>query len=214
MNTKNRMTMPLAADAMQELKKAVAEYQLIVVPTDTVYGIGVKPTDPDAITKLLAAKGRDRQMPPPVVGASLTDLQAFCAPVKYDLEALAETFWPGALTLILPTAEGFTLDLSTNNRTIAIRVPGHEGLLSVLQQTGPLALTSANLTGKPPATTCAQAIEYFGSKVSFYLEDDTEGSGTASTILDLTQDTPTILRAGGVGASELSDCLGTQVAGR
>lgn len=201
-------SLPLSAPDMGEVSNLVQAYHLLVVPTDTVYGIGVRPDRSDAISRLLAVKGRGRQMPPPIVGASWRQLSRFVAPTSFNVEQLSQRFWPGALTLILPTAKDFTWDLGDRVGTVAVRVPGFDPLLDLLAEVGPLALTSANLTGQPPARSCDEARAYFGDVVGAYLDGGASRIGVASTILDLSGDCPRIIRQGSVSSEELSAVVG------
>lgn len=138
---------------------------LVILPTDTVYGIGCHAADAAAVERLLAAKGRGRQMPPPVLVADPADLIGLVAQVPEAARALMEAFWPGALTLILEADETLTWDLGETGGTIAVRMPDHELALDLLRRSGPLAVTSANPTGAPPATDAASARAAFPGRV-------------------------------------------------
>lgn len=138
---------------------------LVILPTDTVYGIGCNAADAGAVERLLAAKGRGRQMPPPVLVADPADLTGVVAQVPEAAHALMEAFWPGALTLILEADETLTWDLGETGGTLAVRMPAHELTLSLLRRSGPLAVTSANPTGAPPATDAASARAAFPGRV-------------------------------------------------
>ena len=138
---------------------------LVILPTDTVYGIGCNAADAGAVERLLAAKGRGRQMPPPVLVADPADLTGLVAQVPEAARALMEAFWPGALTLILEADETLTWDLGETGGTLAVRMPAHELALNLLRRSGPLAVTSANPTGAPPATDAASARAAFPGRV-------------------------------------------------
>lgn len=138
---------------------------LVILPTDTVYGIGCNAADAAAVERLLAAKGRGRQMPPPVLVADPDDLIGLVAQVPEAARALMEAFWPGALTLILEADETLTWDLGETGGTLAVRMPAHELTLNLLRRSGPLAVTSANPTGAPPATDAASARAAFPGRV-------------------------------------------------
>ena len=138
---------------------------LVILPTDTVYGIGCNAADAGAVERLLAAKGRGRQMPPPVLVADPADLTGIVAQVPEAARALMEAFWPGALTLILEADETLTWDLGETGGTLAVRMPAHELALNLLRRSGPLAVTSANPTGAPPATDAASARAAFPGRV-------------------------------------------------
>ncbi|MFT0762775.1 L-threonylcarbamoyladenylate synthase [Actinomyces sp. F1_1611] len=189
--------------------------QLIVLPTDTVYGIGANPFDQEAVTRLLAAKGRGETMPPPVLFARADEALAVADWSRVGERAaraaarLAQRYWPGALTLIVPTSAEFGWDLSLRGHTVAVRVPDQDQTRELLAETGPLAVTSANLTGEPPALTIEQARAYFGEKVSVYLDGGPARIGEASTIIDCSQWPPQLVRAGALDWEEIARDLGS-----
>ena len=157
---------------------------LVILPTDTVYGIGCNAADAGAVERLLAAKGRGRQMPPPVLVADPADLTGIVAQVPEAARALMEAFWPGALTLILEADETLTWDLGETGGTLAVRMPAHELALNLLRRSGPLAVTSANLTGAPPATDAASARAAFPGRVRD-LEELAPGSAGSARCEDI-----------------------------
>ena len=154
---------------------------LVILPTDTVYGIGCNAADAGAVERLLAAKGRGRQMPPPVLVADPADLTGIVAQVPEAARALMEAFWPGALTLILEADETLTWDLGETGGTLAVRMPAHELALNLLRRSGPLAVTSANPTGAPPATDAASARGAFPGRV-WGTEELAQDAGAAGTV--------------------------------
>ena len=157
---------------------------LVILPTDTVYGIGCNAADAGAVERLLAAKGRGRQMPPPVLVADPADLTGIVAQVPEAARALMEAFWPGALTLILEADETLTWDLGETGGTLAVRMPAHELALNLLRRSGPLAVTSANPTGAPPATDAASARAAFSGRVRD-LEELAPGSAGSARCEDI-----------------------------
>jgi len=171
---------------MRLAKIALARAELVVLPTDTVYGIGCDAFSPAGVKALLAAKGRGRQSPPPVLIPNLKTLAALAEFVPAAATKLAEAFWPGALTIILRSQPSLSWDLGDTQGTVAVRMPDHKIALALLEETGPLAVSSANLTGQPAATTAAEASDYFGDNVQVYLDSGASPKGEASTILDLT----------------------------
>jgi tRNA threonylcarbamoyl adenosine modification protein (Sua5/YciO/YrdC/YwlC family) len=171
---------------MRRARAALGRGDLAVFPTDTVYGIAADAFSPKAVAALLAAKGRGPQSPPPVLIANLTTLDALAESVPVVARKLAETFWPGALTMIFKSQASLTWDLGETRGTVALRMPDHKIALALLAETGPLAVSSANLTGKPAATTCQQAADYLGTSVAVYLDGGNSPKGEASTILDMT----------------------------
>jgi len=171
---------------MRLAKIAVARAELVVLPTDTVYGLGCDAFSPAGVRALLAAKGRGRQSPPPVLIPNLNTLAALAEYVPAAAIKLAEAFWPGALTIILRSQPSLSWDLGDTNGTVAVRMPDHKIALALLEETGPLAVSSANLTGEPAATTARAAHDYLGDKVQVYLDGGQSPKGESSTILDLT----------------------------
>lgn len=175
-------------------RMAIARGELVVIPTDTVYGLAADAFSPAAVARLLAAKGRDRQSPPPVLIAELATLAALTDSVSPEVQALTEAFWPGGLTVIVRARPSLAWDLGETRGTVAVRIPADRVARALLQETGPLAVSSANLTGLPAATTAHAAREMLGDRVSVYLDGGTVGSGyaaigerpgdTSSTIVD------------------------------
>jgi L-threonylcarbamoyladenylate synthase len=172
---------------MRLAKLAIQRGDLVVVPTDTVYGLAANAFDANAVARLLAAKGRDRQSPPPVLIPSAQTMAGLAIDVPEVANRLAQAFWPGALTMILHAQPSLHWDLGETRGTVALRVPDHKIALALLEETGPLAVSSANLTGEPAATTGAKAADYLGESVEVYLDSGPSPKGEASTILDLTR---------------------------
>ncbi len=185
---------------MRLARAAIGRGELIVLPTDTVYGVAADAFQPAAVQRLLDAKGRTRQAPPPVLIPDVATLDALAAEVPDEVKALIGAFWPGGLTIILRAQPSLNWDLGDTNGTVAVRMPDHGLALELLSETGPLAVSSANLTGQPAATTAAEAERMLTSSVAVCLDggqvgsDRGEGlSGIASTIVDATG----LLRPGG-----------------
>lgn len=171
---------------MRLAKASLGRHELVVLPTDTVYGIGCDAFSAKGVAALLAAKGRGRQSPPPVLIPNIATMRALAESVPDAALALANTFWPGALTIILRSQPSLTWDLGETKGTVALRMPDHKIALALLEEVGPLAVSSANLTGEPAAVTCAQAEGYLGKSVKVYLDGGPSPKGEASTIVDLT----------------------------
>lgn len=187
--------------AFEELQRGAA----IVMPTDTVYGLAALPENPDAVQWVFELKRRPDHKSLPLLAA---DARALRAVVEIDAAAqmLAERFWPGPLTLVLPRAPGFDHDLGAGTTsTVAVRVPGHEVALGLLERTGPLAVTSANLSGEPAATTTDEARAAFGDAIPVYLEGGTCAGG-ASTVVSFEEGLE-ILRTGPVSEDEIRQTL-------
>lgn len=184
-------------------QQALQEGRLVVLPTDTVYGIAADAFDARAVQRLLDAKGRGRQMPPPVLIGAPTTLDALAADVQPWLRDVVEEFWPGPLTVICRQQPSLSWDLGETHGTVAVRVPDDRVARALLKQTGPLAVSSANTTGDPAAQTVADAQRMLGDSVEVYLDGGPVTSGVPSTILDATGATPRIVRSGGVSLEQL-----------
>jgi tRNA threonylcarbamoyl adenosine modification protein (Sua5/YciO/YrdC/YwlC family) len=173
-------------------RAAIGRGELVVIPTDTVYGIAADAFSPAAVQRLLDAKGRGRESPPPVLIPSVAALDALAESVPPEVRALVDTFWPGGLTVILPARSSLDWDLGDAHGTVALRMPASEVALALLAETGPLAVSSANLTGKPAARTSADAMADLGDSVAVYLNGGEVGTDNAgapdpsSTIVDAT----------------------------
>lgn len=184
---------------------------LVVLPTDTVYGIGADAFDSEAVSTLLFAKGRGPAMPVPVLVGSWSTVDGLVLSVPQRARDLIEAFWPGGLSLILHQAPSLNWNLGNTRGTVNLRMPLHPVALDLLRDVGPMAVSSANTTGHPPAANAEQAREQLGDRVSVYLDGGPAGEPVASTIVDLTQDVPAILREGAVSRAELSEVLGEDV---
>jgi tRNA threonylcarbamoyl adenosine modification protein (Sua5/YciO/YrdC/YwlC family) len=186
---------------------AIRAGECIVLPTDTVYGIAADAFDADAVQRLLHAKQRGRDMPPPVLVADTFVLRTLAREVGDELESLAEAFWPGALTVVVNAQPSLQIDLGERGETIAVRIPDHDFTRELLRATGPLAVSSANVSGEPAATTVKEAAAQLKKSVSVYLDGGPAGANVPSTIVDLTGDKPRILREGALSTEEISKHL-------
>ena len=212
-------TYPTATDeeretAIEAAARAVQQGGLVILPTDTVYGIGADAFDHAAVQALLDAKGRGREMPPPVLVSAVTTLEALASGVPEYVDSLIEEFWPGPLTLVCTQQPSLTWDLGETRGTVAVRMPDHEVALALLERTGPLAVSSANLTGRPAATDAADADAMLGDRVDVVLDGGTSPQAEASTILDVRGPTPRLLRLGALSVEALNavlEPLGTAV---
>lgn len=180
--------------AIRLAHSALGRGELVVIPTDTVYGVAADAFTPDAVQRLLDAKGRGRTSPPPVLVPGVATLAALVQVVPDDVNALVKEFWPGGLTIVLPAAPSLAWDLGETHGTVALRMPKDPVALELLSDVGPLAVSSANLTGQPAATTALGAHEMLGDSVALYLDGGEAGSGytmapgqdSSSTIIDAT----------------------------
>src|SRR6202046_1172314 len=186
------------SEGLAEAAAAVLKGELVVLPTDTVYGLGADAFRAAAVSILLAAKGRDRAMPPPVLVGSVRAASALVEDLGQYGQALIDEFWPGGLTLVCRASRTLNWDLGDTRGTVAVRMPLHAVALDLLKETGPLAVSSANRSGLPAATTAAAAEEHFADTVSVYLDAGPCATDVASTIVDITGDVPRLLRAGAV----------------
>lgn len=183
--------------------------QCVVLPTDTVYGIGTDAFSASGVDALLAAKGRGREMPPPVLISDVAAVDGLATSVPSYARRLMDAFWPGGLTLIFRSQPSLAWDLGDTNGTVALRIPDDEFALDLLAEVGPMAVSSANRTGQPTITTITEAGFAFGPAVEVYLDAGTREGGTPSTILDCTKADPVMLREGAISAEQLREVLGT-----
>jgi len=190
-------------DGLAAAVSAVQEGQLVVLPTDTVYGIGADAFNAAAVTALLAAKGRGRNMPPPVLVGSVAAAAALTESLGPFGQDLIDEFWPGPLTLVFHASATLQWDLGDTMGTVAVRMPLHPVALDLLRRTGPMAVSSANRHSLPAATTAAEAENQLGDAISVYLDGGACADNVPSTILDLTGTVPRMLRAGALSVDEL-----------
>ena len=197
---------------MRLARQAIAKGELVVIPTDTVYGVAADAFSPAAVQRLLEAKGRDRTAPPPVLIPGIPTLDALAEVVPDEVRALVKEFWPGGLTIILRARGTLDWDLGETRGTVALRMPSDKIALELLEETGPLAVSSANATGEPAATTIKKAEAMLGDAVAVYLDAGKAGQ-TASTIVDATAlESPEgklrIVRSGVIPDSEIIRIVG------
>jgi L-threonylcarbamoyladenylate synthase len=191
-----------------EAVSAVRRGELVVLPTDTVYGIGADAFTPAAVTALLEAKGRGRDMPSPVLVGSVRAAQALVEDFGTYGQDLVDEFWPGALTLVCRANSTLAWDLGDSKGTVAVRMPLHQLTLELLKETGPLAVSSANRSGAAPARTAADAEAQLGESVEVYLDDGASGEAEPSSIVDLTGAVPRLLRAGAISEDRIREVCG------
>ncbi len=210
---------------MRLARAAIGRGELAVIPTDTVYGVAADAFSPAAVQRLLDAKGRGRQSPPPVLVPGVPTLAALAERVPEEVEALVETFWPGGLTIVLPASPSLVWDLGETKGTVALRMPDNTIALELLSETGPLAVSSANKTGLPAARTAAEAEAMLGDSIAVYLDGGEAGGGyqrvegkdSSSTIVDATalasgSGPLRILRNGVLSLEQLREVVGDALA--
>jgi L-threonylcarbamoyladenylate synthase len=199
-------------DAIDAAARAVQAGQLVVLPTDTVYGIGADAFDATAVTDLLAAKGRGRDMPVPVLVGSWSTIDGLVTYVPAQTRSLIEAFWPGGLTLVVEHAPSLAWDLGDSRGTVAVRMPLHPVALELLERTGPMAVSSANRSGQAAARTAEEAQDQLAGSVQVYLDGGPARVGVVSTIVDVTTETPRVLREGAVTVEALRQVVPSVVA--
>lgn len=226
--------LPAPARALERAAAHVRAGGLLILPTDTVYGIGALASDAAGVSRLLAAKGRDRRMPPPVLVADPAQAFDVVARPPAAARALIAAFWPGALTLVLDARADLGWDLGESGGTVALRMPDHPLALELLRRTGPMAVTSANRTGLAPATDAEAALAAFPGRVApadaaaggrgagdgphgadiLLLDGGPTPGPVPSTIVSLTGGSPgpVVVREGAVSRAELAAVLGPSAA--
>lgn len=211
---------------MRLARAAIGRGELVVIPTDTVYGLAADAFDAKAVARLLEAKGRERTSPPPVLIPGIPTLDALASEVPSAVRLLVGEFWPGGLTVILHAQPSLQWDLGETRGTVALRMPANPVALELLAETGPLAVSSANLSGHPSATTAADAAEMLGDAVTVYLDGGVAGESyeavgeragdTSSTIVDATALTHEggrlrIVRAGVITRERIAAVVGEEL---
>ncbi|MDN5749375.1 MAG: threonylcarbamoyl-AMP synthase [Pseudonocardia sp.] len=191
--------------------RAVRAGRLVVLPTDTVYGLGCDAFSAASVRSLLAAKKRGPDMPVPVLVGSWSTIDGLVLGVPRSARRLIEAFWPGGLSLVLPHSPSLAWDLGSTKGTVMLRMPLHPVALELLRDVGPMAVSSANISGSPPPATASGAVEQLGDSVAVYLDGGDSGEPVASTVLDLTGDDPLVLREGAVTVDAVREVLGREV---
>jgi len=204
---------PVARRAgLEAAGRQVSSRDLVVLPTDTVYGIGADAFNSAAVQKLLATKGRGPDMPVPVLVGSWSTLDGLVTSPTPTMRRLIEAFWPGGLSLVVEHAPSLQWNLGDTQGTVMVRMPLHPVALDLLRAVGPMAVSSANRSGRAPAVTAAEAEEQLLDDVSVYLDGGPCQLGVASTVVDLTGDFPRVLRQGAVELDRIRDVVGEVVA--
>jgi tRNA threonylcarbamoyl adenosine modification protein (Sua5/YciO/YrdC/YwlC family) len=191
------------AEGLKAAAEAVGNGKLVVLPTDTVYGVGTDAFTPSAVAALLNAKGRGRDMPVPVLIGSTRTLDGIATGIPDVARDLVSAFWPGALTVVCKQQPSLRWDLGDARGTVAIRMPMDPVALELLRTTGPMAVSSANISGRPPANDALEARTQFGELVEVYLDAGPAASELPSSIVDVTSGTPRLLRPGAISLDEL-----------
>jgi tRNA threonylcarbamoyl adenosine modification protein (Sua5/YciO/YrdC/YwlC family) len=195
------------AEGLEAASAAIAEGRLVLMPTDTVYGVAADAFAPAAVTSLLAAKNRGRAMPVPVLIGEASTLAGLVMETPPVAVQLAEAFWPGGLTLVVEHAPSLAWDLGDAEGTVAVRLPDDDLARDLLRRTGPLAVSSANRSGRPAATTAQEAADQLGEHAAVVLDDGPRNSSAASTIVDCTGPVPRVLRVGVIPVDRLREIV-------
>ena len=201
------------AEGIKAAALALRSGELVVLPTDTLYGIAADAFYPSAVTALVTARGSDRQAPPAVLVGTVRAASALIEDLGPYGKDLINEFWPGGLTIVCRASRSLNWDLGDTRGTVAVRMPLHAVALDLLKETGPLAVSSASRTGSPAATTAAEAQEQLGDAVSVYLDGGPCTADTPSTIVDLTGSVPRLLRAGAVSVGRLREVAALSTGG-
>lgn len=199
------------ADGLRAAASAVRSGRLVVMPTDTVYGIGADAFDASAVRALLRAKQRGPDMPVGVLVGSWSTVDGLVLGLSRQARALIEAFWPGDLSIVVSHAPSLHWNLGSTRGTVMLRMPLHPVALELLRDVGPMAVSSANVSGRAPAATAAEAVDQLGSSVDVYLDGGASGDAVPSTIVDLTGGEPTLLREGAVSAADVAEALGVEI---
>src|SRR6266540_1645529 len=185
---------------------------LVVLPTDTVYGLGCDPFNASAVSALFIAKGRGRNLPLPVLVHNWRQAIGLVEEVTEQAKLLIAEFWPGPLTIVLRESPGIGWDLGYSRGTVAVRMPKHEFALALIERTGPLAVTSANRSGVPTPSNVVEIVEQLGGHVDVFFDNGPSSGGAASTIVDLSGEQARVLREGAIPASEIERVIGERLA--
>ncbi|MDE9365935.1 L-threonylcarbamoyladenylate synthase [Luteipulveratus sp. YIM 133132] len=195
-------------DGLAAARQALGDGRLVVLPTDTVYGLAADAFNPTGVTAIFTAKGRGRDMPPPVLVPNHRTVDGLAMAMPAYVKRLMKEFWPGGLTLVVRAQQSLSWDLGDTNGTVGLRMPDDELTLALLAETGPLAVSSANRTGQPAATTATDAGFQLGPYAEVYLDDGPRETVQPSTIVDCTKPDPVVLREGAVSVEQLREVLG------
>lgn len=199
------------ADGLAAAANAIRAGQLVVIPTDTVYGVSADAFSATAVQTLLQAKARGSDTPVGVLVGSWSTIDGLVLSVPHQARLLVEAFWPGDLSIVLPHAPSLAWDLGQTRGTVMLRMPLHPVAIELLRDVGPLAVSSANRSGRPAPADVDDAREQLGDSVNVYLDGGPCGEPVPSTIIDLTGEEPVVLREGAVSIEAVSDALGVEV---
>lgn len=199
-------------DALAQAVRLLRSGQVVAFPTDTVYGIGVDAFNSRAIEQMFVVKNRSREKAIPILLASVRSLSLVARAISADARLLAEKFWPGALTLVVPAAARVPKILIAGGDSVAVRVPNHPATRALIDALrAPLAATSANISKQPDPATAQQVLNYLGERIPLILDGGPTPGNIPSTVLDVTTDPPTVRRVGALSVEVIEQALGRQV---
>jgi L-threonylcarbamoyladenylate synthase len=205
---KTRVALADEPETIRRARRLLRSGEVVAFPTDTVYGVGAHAFQPEAVAALYGVKNRPTSKAIPILVAQIEDMTRVARQVPAVAWELAERFWPGGLTLVLPRAEKVSPIVTAGGDTVAIRCPDHPIPLALMNSVGaPLAATSANLSGQPSPTTARQVVEQLAGRVPLIIDGGECPGGVPSAVVDLSASPPRLLRAGAISAGELCDLL-------
>lgn len=195
-------------DAIRQAAEAMRAGELVIFPTETVYGIAADALNEDAIRRIFETKGRLESNPLPVQVAGLDGLKSVVYEIPESAKKLAAAFWPGPLTMVFRSADGVSDMITAGTGKVGVRVPDHAVALAFLREVGaPIIASSANRSGEPAAISADEAIKSIGKHVTIVLDSGSSDIGVASTVVDVTVDPPAILRHGAISEAEIRQAL-------
>lgn len=195
--------------AIRTAAEAIRRGELVIFPTETVYGLAADALNADAVRRVYEAKGRTDKQPLPVQVASLADVGKAAEFLPEHARPLAEKYWPGPLTLVLTKSAALPSVVTSGKETVGVRVPDHPVALALVKEVGsPIVATSANASGEPPATNAMDAVRGVGARASVVLDGGESRFGVASTVVDVSVSPARIVRQGSISAADIRKVLG------
>ena len=205
------MKTAIITDNMNDAAEVIKSGGLCAVPTETVYGLAANGLDPAAVEKIYEVKNRPETKPISLLVSGMDDVERFCKDIPDSAYVMAERFWPGPLTMILPRRDNVPDIVTAGGDTVGVRCPDHPMTLEIIRLAGvPLAAPSANISGQPSPKNLGQALEYFDGKIEAAVDGGQCGVGIESTIVDMTRTPPVILRLGGLSRQRISEEAGIE----
>jgi len=201
-------TVVITSDDLSYAAEVIQRGGLVAVPTDTIYGLAANGLDADAVAKIYEVKGRPLIKPLILLIPDLSAAEAFCSEVPTSARILAEAFWPGALTLVLPHSDIVPTIVTAGGKTVGVRCPNHPKALELLRLSGvPLAAPSANISDMPSATSVDEVLAYFDGVIDCVIDGGISALSFESTIVDFTEDPFRLIRQGALPEEEIRRAL-------